>query len=60
MKNSTKAIASLIGALTLVLQIPVVQGAIGSFLAAHSNVSAIFAGLLSILALIHVPSQPQQ
>lgn len=58
MKNSTKVIASLIASLTLVLQIPVVQSAIGSFLSAHSNVSAIVGGVLSILALVHVPSQP--
>ena len=55
MKNSTKAIASLIASLTLVLQIPVVQSAIGAFLAAHPNVSAIVGGILSILALVHVP-----
>jgi hypothetical protein len=55
-KTITKVFGAVIGGLTLALQVPAVQSGLGSFLGAHPNVSAVFAGLLGIAALFHSPA----
>ena len=56
MKTITKVFGAIIGGLTLAFQVPAVQTAVGGFLGAHQNVSAVLAGLLGIAALFHSPT----
>lgn len=58
MQNITKVIAVIIGALTSILQIPVVQNALVVFLTAHPSISTIVGGVAAILALLHAPYGP--
>lgn len=57
MKNITKIIATVIGAVTLAFQLPQVQAAVAGFFSSHPNVSALLGGLAAILALVHKPSK---
>lgn len=59
-KNVTKAIASVVAVIVLVLQAPQVQALIAPLLAAHANSAAVIAGIASIAALLHAPKDTSQ
>lgn len=56
MKDSTKVILAVLGCITGILQIPSIQAAVVSAIAAHPAIALILGSITPILTLLHVPS----
>ena len=57
MKNATKIILAIVGAVTAALQVPAVHNLVLAAIAAHPDVAALLGGITTVVALLHEPKK---